>query len=93
MKYLFLFAALVLSACTSAPGLRVHAETECVQTVSVKSLIGEFPDAGVSGCGQRRATGRYYTVRPRVEVDPAHITAQGSRLIVAPQFAAIYQED
>ena len=93
MKYLFLAVGLVLSACASAPGLRVHAETECVQTVSVKSLVGEFPDAGVSGCGQRRATGRYFTARARTEVDPAHITAQGSRLIVAPEFAAIYEED
>ena len=92
MKTTAILAAIVIaSGCASAPGMRVVADTECIQEVTINtSMISDFAAGPVSGCGQRAYTGKFYTARPRIEVDPAHIINVSGRLMVSPEFESMY---
>lgn len=89
-----IFAAIaclwLVSACASGPSMRVIAETECVQEVTITSLVSEFGDGPVSGCGKRDYTGRFFLTGSRVEVPAEHIQVRGSVLLIAPEYQHLY---
>jgi len=71
--------------------MRVVAETECIQEVTIKtSLVSDFATGPVTGCGQRAYTGKFYMTHPRVEVPASHIINDGGQLVIAPEFRSLY---
>lgn len=92
MKYTAAFCLfLVVGGCASSPSMRVVAETECVQEVIIKTMISEFGDGPVTGCGQRAYTGRFYMTHPRIEIPSSHIINSGGMLVIAPEFRHLYE--
>lgn len=91
MKNKAFFAILIaLGGCASGPSMRVVAETECVQEVTIKTMVSDFGDGSVTGCGQRGYTGRFFMTHPRIEVPASHIINDGGQLVIAPEFRALY---
>jgi hypothetical protein len=93
MKYAAAISILfVVAGCASVPSMRVVAETECIQEVTIKtSLVSDFATGPVMGCGQRAYTGKFYMTHPRIEVPSSHIVNSGGALIIAPEFRHLYE--
>lgn len=84
---------LLVSGCATGPSMRVIAETECVQEITITSLVSEFGDGPVSGCGKRDYTGRFFLAGSHIEVPAEHIEVRGSALLIAPEYQHLYMDE
>ncbi|CAB4140952.1 hypothetical protein UFOVP399_37 [uncultured Caudovirales phage] len=69
MRLCALALLMVLPSCVSDPN-KLRAETVCVQTVKIRSLVDDFGDGPVEGCAKRIETGRMIDARGNVVEAP-----------------------